>query len=133
MAALAFADWRPFMSIPPGVLCAGKKKMPKGDLIIAPQFNFGPFRLDFLVIGRVGGDEKWINVECDGDEHHNGTIDQFESGRERNKFMRESGIEVIRFRGAEIWKQPAACAHEAATILIDWARNRTRCAANRRA
>jgi hypothetical protein len=32
------------------------------------------------------------------------------------------GIEVIRFSGSEIWKQPAACAHEALTLLIDWRR-----------
>ena len=66
------------------------------------------------------GNQKWLNVECDGEEYHHTTMDQRDYDRERNKFRRESGIEVMRFRGREICKQPAACAHEAATILIDW-------------
>jgi very-short-patch-repair endonuclease len=120
MAAFLGVDWRPFMTIPPTVRRPGEF-WKGGDLIIAPQFEFGGRFLDFMLIGKDGtGDQKWVNVECDGEGHHHTTMNQRDYDRERNKFMRESGIEVIRFRGRDIYKQPAACAHEAATILIDW-------------
>jgi very-short-patch-repair endonuclease len=121
MAGFLGVDWRPFLTLPPAVYQPGKKSMPNGDLIIAPQFPYGPYILDFLLFGRDDrGNQRLLNVECDGKQHHHTTMDQRDYDRERNKFMRENGIEVIRFSGSDICKQPAACAHEAATILIDW-------------
>jgi len=126
MAAFLGVDWRPFMTIPPTIR-QPRTPWKKGDLIIAPQFKFGDYVLDFLLVGKGDtGDQKWLNVECDGESHHHTTMDQRDYDRERNKFMRESGIEVIRFRGRDIYKQPAACAHEAATILIDWRQRQSR-------
>jgi very-short-patch-repair endonuclease len=120
MAAFLGVDWCPFMTIPPTV-CRPGEFWKEGHLIIAPQFEFGGRFLDFLLIGKDDtGDQKWVNVECDGEEYHHTTMDQRDCDRERNKFMPESGIEVIRFRGRDIFKQPAACAHEAATTLINW-------------
>ena len=113
MAGFLGVDWRPFMTIPPTL---HQPKTPwKGDLIIARQFRFEDYRLDFLLVGRDdNGNQKLLNVECDGQEYHNTTMDQRDYDRERNKFMRASGIEVIRFSGKEICKLAAACAHEAA-------------------
>ena len=126
MAAFLGVDWRPFMTIPPTIR-EPKTPWKKGDLIIAPQFKFGDYVLDFLLIGKdETGNQKWLNVECDGEEHHHTTMDQRDYDRERNKFMRESGIEVIRWSGSVICKQPAACAHEAATVLIDWRQRQPR-------
>jgi len=122
MAALAFEDWYPFLTIPAAILRPGEKGMPKGDLVIAPQFPLGPYRLDFLIIGydEEGRSQKWLNVECDGDEWHNSTIFQYQADRERDKFVRACGIEVIRFRGSEIWNDARGCAEEASLSLKRW-------------
>jgi very-short-patch-repair endonuclease len=120
MAALLFEDWYPFLTIPAAVLHIGEKAMPKGDLIIAPQFGIGPYRLDFLIIGHDEGNQKWLNVECDGEEYHNATMVQYQKDRERDKFIRACGIEVIRFRGSEIWQNAAECAEEASLLLKRW-------------
>src|SRR5262245_42630726 len=72
MAGFLGVDLRPFLTIPPAVYRPNKKSMPKGDLIIAPQFPYGPYILDFLLFGRDDrGNQKLLNVECDGKEHHN--------------------------------------------------------------
>jgi very-short-patch-repair endonuclease len=123
MASLLFGDWRPFKTIPAVILAPGQRVVPKGDFIVAPQYKMGAYRLDFLIIGKDDfGNQKWVNVECDGEEHHHTSIAQYEADRERDKYMRAWNIDVIRFHGSEIWKEPAACAHEAATVLIDWLR-----------
>lgn len=121
MAALVFEDWYPFLTIPAVVLRPGQKGMPLGDLIIAPQFPIGPYRLDFLIMGHdEAGNQKWLNVECDGEEWHNAGMAQYQADRERDKFVRACGIEVIRFRGSEIWQDARACAEEAALSLKRW-------------
>ena len=123
MAALVFEDWYPFLTIPAVVLRPGERGMPRGDLIIAPQFPLGPYRLDFLIMGHdEAGNQKWLNVECDGEEyhHHDITMAQYQADRERDKFVRACGIEVIRFRGTEIWRGANECAEEAALSLKRW-------------
>ena len=120
MAGLLFADWHPFLSIPAVVLHPGQT-MPEGDLIIAPQFNFGRYRLDFLVIGKDGrGNQKWVNVECDGEEYHNSTKAQWDADRERDKYMRAANIEVIRHSGAELYNDATGCAAEVVFELVRW-------------
>ena len=121
MAALVFEDWYPFLTIPAAILHPGQKSPAKGDLIIAPQFSIGAYRLDFLIMGKDdAGNSKWLNIECDGEEYHNTTMAQYQADRERDKYVRWCGIEVIRFRGSEIWRDPTACAEEAAISLKRW-------------
>jgi very-short-patch-repair endonuclease len=121
MAALVFEDWYPFLTIPAAVLRPGEKRMPLGDLIIAPQFPIGPYRLDFLIIGHDdAGSQKWLNIECDGEEWHNSTRFQYQADRERDKFVRACGIEVIRFSGSDIWNDSKGCAEETSLSLKRW-------------
>jgi len=120
MAGLLFADWYPFLSIPAVVLHPGHM-MPKGDLIIAPQFNFGRYRLDFLVMGKdARGNQKWINIECDGEEYHNCSKAQWDADRERDKYLRAANIEVIRHSGAELFNDAKGCAAEVVHELLRW-------------
>ena len=120
MAGLVFADWYPFLSMPAAMMPRGGR-MPEGDLIIAPQFQFGRYRLDFLVIGKdERGGQKWINIECDGDEYHNSTKAQWDADRERDKDLRGANIEVIRFSGSELYNDATGCASEVAIELIRW-------------
>jgi hypothetical protein len=85
------------MSIPVTIRAPRAKTVPRGDLIIASQFNIGVYRRDFLIVGRDGfGNEKWIAVECDGEKYHHETMAQCLSDREQDKYVRDMGIEVIR-------------------------------------
>jgi hypothetical protein len=115
MAAMVFADWHPFKTMPAAVLHRGNKTIPRGDLVIAPQFQLGPYRPDFLIMGKDDADnQKWLNVECDGEEYHKTTMAQYASDRERDKYVRGCAIEVIRFSGSEIWNDAKECGAEAA-------------------
>ena len=123
MASLLFEDWYPFLTIPAVVLHPGEKLPPAGDLIIAPQFPLGPYRLDFLIMGHDdAGNQKWVNVECDGEEYHqhNITMAQYQAHRDRDKFVRWCGIEVIRFPGSNIWNDAKGCAEEVSLSLKRW-------------
>jgi hypothetical protein len=61
VAALVFSDWRPFTTIPAFVHNPRAKKAPKGDLVIVPQFPYGPYRLDILIRATNGrGETKLI-------------------------------------------------------------------------
>ena len=96
MAALVFEDWYPFLTIPAAVLRPGEKMMPKGDLVIAPQFRIGPYRLDFLIIGHdEAGSQKWLSIECDGEEYHNTTMVKYQADRERDKYCGRSAPDVL--------------------------------------
>ena len=107
--------------VPAAILHPGEKLPAKGDLIIAPQFQLHHCRLDFLIIGRDDyGNQKWVNVECDGAEWHNANMAQYQADRERDKFVRWCGIEVIRFPGSNIWKDAIGCADEVSILLKRW-------------
>jgi very-short-patch-repair endonuclease len=121
LASLIFENWYPFLTIPAAILHPGEKIMTKGDLIIAPQFNFGPYRLDLLIFGHDdAGNQKLVNVECDGDKHHNTTMAKYQDDRERDKFLRACRIEVIRFSGSQIWNNASDCAEEVLLSLKRW-------------
>lgn len=72
----------------------------------AAAFVFGQqwierFRADFLVVGVIRGEPPVkIVVECDGRKFHNPAQDA-----ERDGFMRDCGLEVVRFTGHEITRR----------------------------
>lgn len=83
-----------------------------------PQVTFGPYRVDFL-IGSLWSEpdetdkrENWIVVECDGHEFHDKTKEQAQRDKARDRFLVASGVKVMRFTGAEIWRDPTRCALE---------------------
>jgi very-short-patch-repair endonuclease len=121
---VVFSDWRPFTTIPAFVHNPRAKKAPKGDLVIAPQFPYGPYRLDILIRATNGrGETKLINVEVDGKAHHNTTKIKWDKDRERDENMAAWNVEVKRFWGSVIAKDPFGCAEEVVAILTDWLRN----------
>ena len=120
LSALVFADWRPFLSIPAHIYVQGND-FPTGDIVVCPQFPFGPYRLDFLIMGRLdNGPQKWLCVECDGDEFHNATMVEYRRDRRRDAFLRIFGIETFRFTGSEIWTDPTGCVDELTATMRDW-------------
>lgn len=66
--------------------------------------------------GGIPGWRKLI-VECDGHDFHERTKDQAARDRSRDRSATLSGIELLRFTGSELWRDPWGCAGE----IIEWA------------
>ena len=122
LASLVFADWSPFMTIP-AQICRPRRPVPKGDVVICPQFNFGHYRLDFLVMGRVSGRHPaLLNVECDGDEFHNANMEQWNRDAARDQYVMACGVSVIRLSGKRIFHDPYGCAKDVVENLRELVR-----------
>lgn len=119
MTELVFADWRPFGTIPAQLHVLGEP-CPPGDVLVIPQFPIGFFRLDFLVVCRSETAQRWVCVECDGDEFHNTSKAKWDSDRARDAWLKAFGIETHRFTGAQIWKDCAAHVHEVVAPMTAW-------------
>lgn len=75
------------------------------DADVVPQAECAGGRADFLVGGVVA-------VECDGTEFHR-RPEVANRDRELDRRRTRQGYVVLRYSGAEIWRQPRACAREA--------------------
>ena len=85
-----------------------------GKLLIASQHVLGRFRADFALM--IEGGRKVV-IECDGIEWHDRTNQQFISERQRERDILIMGWPVMRFTGAEIMRDPNACAADVAAYL----------------
>ena len=74
----------------------------KRQVIVSPQVDVGPYRVDFLV---VWNDRKTI-VECDGHDFHEKTKEQAAHDKKRDRELRMLGYTVLRYTGSEITKDP---------------------------
>jgi very-short-patch-repair endonuclease len=100
---------------------------PDGDvnLRIQPQVVLYGCRVDFLVsMNLVRESETGIEVfakqtvvECDGHEFHDRTKEQASRDRERDRTLQQQGLAVLRFTGADIWRDVFACADEVLCFL----------------
>lgn len=85
---------------------------------------FGVARIETLAEGVTprepeGGVEGWrrLIVECDGHEFHERTKEQAAKDRSRDRASTLAGMEVFRFTGSELWRDPYGCAGQ----VIEWA------------
>lgn len=85
-----------------------------GRLLIAAQFGLGRFRADFALCMQNG---RKVVIECDGIEWHDRTNQQFIAERQRERDILILGWPVMRFTGAEIMRDPTACAADVAKYL----------------
>jgi len=92
-------------------------------LIVRPQAQLEGWRVDFLVhaydFARHGGRKSWkpLIVECDGHDFHERTKEQAARDRARDRKFQLRDFGVMRFTGAEIYRDPWACAAQ----ITDWA------------
>jgi len=93
---------------------------PENDVVVAPQFEVGRYRLDFAIFVRVHGEELKIAVECDGHEFHSRTKEQAKADRARDRMLHRKGWRVFRFTGSEIWSDVAACCDEIGEFAAAW-------------
>lgn len=108
-----------------------KKDFFQDTLIIEKQVNIGDFRVDFLisawtdgaVVGGIDGPSvglpRWrkLVVECDGHGYHERTKEQAAKDRSRDRILTSLGLDVFRFTGSELWRDPWACASQ----VCEWA------------
>ncbi len=101
----------------------------KNHIIIQVQQQLPNWRVDFLIHvyadwfrEPTGGTEGWkqLIVECDGHDFHERTKEQAARDRERDRWAQLQGIEVFRFTGSELWRDPLGCADQ----VIKWANRR---------
>jgi very-short-patch-repair endonuclease len=70
------------------------------------------FRVDFLVLARVGKKRHKIIVECDGHIFHEKTKEQAVKDKRRSRLLALEGYVVLHYTGSEIWNNPFGCARE---------------------
>lgn len=81
--------------------------------------NNKKYRVDFLIPVIYKNQENiTFIVECDGYEFHQKTKKQVESDNKRQRDLQESGYEVIRFSGTEIYHKPYQCALTVKNIIL---------------
>lgn len=105
---ISFNDWNPFIEVSQigrnqEIKCKNGKK----------------YRLDFYFIVNYKNQEtKYFGIECDGFEFHQKTKEQVQYDNQRQRDLQNEGIEIIRFSGSEIWKNPIKCAKEVKQIIL---------------
>ncbi|MDL2141665.1 DUF559 domain-containing protein [Flavobacterium tructae] len=71
-----------------------------------------------ILIWCPGNEKIKLIVECDGYQYHN-SKESFERDRKRDRLLKSKGYEVIRFSGAEIYRDPVKVSEE----LFDFIEN----------
>lgn len=94
----------------------GRKQTFDG-IFVYLQGKLGIYRADLVVVIQQENLTKIIVIECDGHEFHERTKAQAARDRSRDRWMAAQGYQVIRFTGAEIWKDPVACARQAVLVI----------------
>lgn len=90
------------------------ERMPLADVVIAPQFAFVRYRMDFAVIARKGDERKIFAVECDGEKFHNA------SDNKRDACLRSFGIQTVRASGREIHARPRNLSAAVSALVQEW-------------
>lgn len=105
---MSFNDFNPFIEV--------SDFSPNQEIICK---NGKKYRLDFYFVVLYKNQEtKYFGIECDGYEFHQKTKEQVEYDNQRQRNLQSEGIEIIRFSGSEIWKNPIKCANEVKKIIL---------------
>ena len=80
----------------------------------------GTWPVDFVVAIRLGEAEIKIVIECDGHDFHERTKEQAARDRSRDRELQRLGFKIMRFTGAEIWRDPWACVGEVEADVRAW-------------
>ena len=74
-----------------------------------------------MAVAKSSGEYAWLAIECDGHDFHERTKEQAERDRSRDRWMIANGVQVIRFTGREIWRDPEECARQIGSVLCQLA------------
>lgn len=88
------------------------------------QVPISDYRADFVLYGisaTCANRAEWLKlplvIECDGHDFHERTKEQAKRDRKRDRALMAAGYHVMRFTGAEIWRDPHACVEEALSFI----------------
>lgn len=82
----------------------------ESELHMKPQVQLFDYRVDFLLTSKHL--KYGLVIECDGHDFHERTKEQAARDKSRDRYLTQRGFVVIRFTGAEIWRDPMECASE---------------------
>lgn len=102
--------------VPPRIVMPGRALRGGEPLVIAPQYRIGEFRADFAILSTETG--RRLVVECDGHEFHDRTIEQAAYDKARDRHMLARGFPVMRFTGAEVYRQIDLCISDITSYLV---------------
>lgn len=88
----------------------------EGTVVVEYQKNELDWRADFVISVPTYCDKKLI-VECDGHDFHERTKEQAMRDRARDRSAQAAGYQILRFTGAEIYRDPLKCVREALNAL----------------
>lgn len=106
MAVMLFrSPWSGFREFFPGSreIAAIKDRMRSMESVVITQYPIGPYKVDFLVIFKVGPSFLSFVVECDGHNFHEKTKQQASHDKKRDRFLQSQGFRVFRYTGSEIF------------------------------
>ena len=99
----------------------------RNTIFVETQAQLEGWRVDFLIsvygdwarVSEPQRNEGWrrLIVECDGHDFHERTKEQAARDRSRDRWAQMNDIEVFRFTGSEIWRDPWGCAKQ----IVSWA------------
>lgn len=122
-----FSEVRELLYVRDDNLATWKDKNPPATLLMQRQVTVPDVgRVDFLIHCYAywprlpePKSECWrtLAVECDGHNFHERTKEQAARDRARDRNLQMRGIEVFRFTGSELWRDPWGCAGQ----VIEWA------------
>ena len=96
-------------------------------LIAFPQHEVGKYKADFGVFYGIISSSiedgysysgKWVAVELDGHEFHDRDESQRRYEKRRDRYFQKSGLQIFRYTGSEIFKNPFNAAVEVIAHLM---------------
>lgn len=105
----------------PAVLLAGEQAsyVPR-TVAVVPQLRVGRYRADFALAASRGGLIRFVMVECDGAEFHDGVRNVVKDvDRDVAILSNPRVLEIVRLSGKEIFQDPRKAAASAAKALIE--------------
>ena len=119
LAPWLICQWYEWFDYSPTVLRHDEKALyvPK-TLAVIPQLPIGRYRADFALAGSRGGLVRFVIVECDGKEFHNGVADvKRDIDRDVAILSNKRVLDVVRLDGRDIMSNPGRCARRAADAV----------------
>ena len=83
------------------------------------QQRIGRYTADFVFTIIAGEHRRQLVVECDGHDFHERTKEQAAHDRGRDREMGRMGYQVMRFTGAELFRDPVKCIQEVEAVIND--------------
>lgn len=83
------------------------------------QVRIDRYTVDFLFTMNCKGAKRYLVVECDGHAFHERTREQAAHDKRRDRNLMRAGFQVMRFTGAELFRDPVKCIEEVESVIHD--------------